>query len=504
MTKNSPLPTWVLIGSVFATLFLQSCSGGSGEPQQTPASTIKSITIFPSSASLKPGDTQQYTAVVRDSNNNIRDNVTVTWSTVDPAIATINAQGLLTAHQDGPTDVQATHQSIKSQVATVLVLADPVSQLAPLPPWLSYCSGACQTQLAPVVASLCPSGTPGCTPARSTIVSTQVDGEPVTGVLLAVLHAVDPYPHDLPGTTLRVVSGDGDAFNGAPKALAAYTAAAVRLSSDTDLRVTSYGVPPVWHGTTVLNFESTVLTAPGLTTVFYRHPSFDTGSASQDIHRDEQEIMRIERDLTGITTAEPVTAYYLPTELSATRLGEGTFSFGNGTVTINYVFPLYLDSFGGLRQYSLARFSHEYAHELFNEASGWFFGNYACLNEGLADATGFASGFLPEQDFGPIGLQAFNFEEGCLKQQMGVHDRGNCIFWNLKQAGYLTPATIHGLFHPQHTFFFDSCTFNQETGNSYLVYLTEATGGANMIPVLDKTKIPHATSYAEAKAQLGL
>jgi hypothetical protein len=84
-----------------------------------------------------------------------------------------------------------------------------------------------------------------------------------------------------------------------------------------------------------------------------------------------------------------------------------------------------------------------------------------------------------------------------------LHDVGNCYFWHVKKAGMLTQAFLHGIFHPQRAYRFHSCSQNtRDTGNNILVYFTEAAGGANMLPVLDSMKIPHAGSYEAAKLEL--
>ena len=315
MATSSALPSWVLISLGFATLFLQSCSGGGGEPQQAPAApTIKSITIFPSSASLKPGDTQQYTAVVRDSNNNIRKNVTVLWSTGDAAVATIDTNGFLTAHGNGTTTIQANTGVIKSQRASVSVMVDPVSLLAPLPPWMSYCHDICD-QFTPVVVALCPSDNPGCTPSRSTTVIPQVNGEPVVSAVVQLIKDRTRGGLVFPDATVRLVSGfDAQVFH---SVVLAYSAAQIEVRSELNPLISFYGVPPVWGGETALNFVTTKQESPGLTTLFYRHQSYDTGNAAAIMHNQTREIIRIERELTGITPAEPITLYVLPTDLTA-------------------------------------------------------------------------------------------------------------------------------------------------------------------------------------------
>ena len=49
----------------------------------------------------------------------------------------------------------------------------------------------------------------------------------------------------------------------------------------------------------------------------------------------------------------------------------------------------------------------------------------------------------------------------------------------LAQAGLLTPTFVFGIYHPEHTYTFDSCAQNGlETGNSILANFTEAAGEA--------------------------
>lgn len=493
MTKNSAHPVSVLIGLFFACLVSQACSGGDSAPRSQVVPTVGSITVMPSVSSIEVGQTQQYAAVVKDTNGNILSRVTVGWSSSQQGVATIDNNGLAQGLGPGTATITASTSGITSQMVILTVTSVPVSQLAPLPPWLIYCpAGAC-TGLPPVVVALCPGGT-ACTPARSTTVIPQVNGTPINAVFFPLVNAP-------PTSGLRLISGDGATI---ANLVSAYTASSVQVHSDIEVQISYYALPAVWGGTTLLNFVSTQLSSSLLDTVFYRHPSYDTGTAAADLHMQGQAIITAERGLTGIASSEHVTAYVMPTELAAaTRLGEGNFSFGNGTITVNYGNPLFIAAVGGIQDFALARFAHEYTHELFNEISTFFLDNPICLNEGLADAVGFASGFLPEPDFGPIGLRGLDFTDGCIPMT-AIHDIGNCYLWHLKQAGFLTPTVIHGLFHPQHTYTFDSCVMNEETGNSLLVYFTEAANGADLVPVLNATKLPHASSYAAAKQALGL
>jgi len=235
--------------------------------------------------------------------------------------------------------------------------------------------------------------------------------------------------------------------------------------------------------------------------VFYRHPGYDTGTAAADVHARAQTIVATERSMSGLTS-EHVTAFFMPTELAVQV--EGNFSYGDGTVTINYGNLPYIAAMGGIVNTAMPRFAHEYTHELFNEIEPAFSGNFSCLNEGVADALAYAAGFLPEEDFGPVGLKGIDFDSGCTALDE-IHDVGNCYFWHVKKAGLLTQKFMHGVFHPQHAFKFDSCAQTTiETGNNILVYFTEASGGIDMVPVLDSMKLPHAASYDAAKQALGL
>jgi hypothetical protein len=371
------------------------------------------------------------------------------------------------------------------------VTSVPVGRLTPLPPWLTYCDTEPCTAIAPVVVYACPAGSPQCTPARSTTIIPQVDDKPISGVTFPVAPV---------GTSVRLVSGNGKVVS---SFVWAYQTSKVIFASAPDVLLSYYDVAPVWGGTTPLNFTSTQLSSALLDSVFYHHPSYDTGSAAMDLHTQGQAVISTQRTMTGLTS-EHVTAFFMPTELSSAQGGEGNFSFGNGTVTINYGNPPYIATNGGIMSGAIARFAHEYAHELFNEIGRGPAGNPSCLNEGVADALAYAAGFLPEADFGPVGLGRINFDTSCTALSE-IHDVGNCYFWHVKKAGLLTPSFLHGIFHPQHTFFFNSCAQNTiETGNSILVYFTEAAGGTNMVPVLDSMQIPHAGSYEAAKQALGL
>jgi uncharacterized protein YjdB len=70
--------------------------------------TITSLQVAPSSATVQPGTTQQYTATATYGNNTTADVTSqVTWSTSPTSVATINSSGLLTAVALGTASIRA-------------------------------------------------------------------------------------------------------------------------------------------------------------------------------------------------------------------------------------------------------------------------------------------------------------------------------------------------------------------------------------------------------------
>lgn len=480
---------------LIVTLLMAGCGSGGGGGEATPA-VIAELTVFPSSHTLTIDQTKQYTVVVKDSHGNIRDGLDVGWTTGDATIASINADGLLTARREGNTIVRADYGALQSQFVTVTVTRASIPQPPPapartsLPPWLTYCDNPSCAKLLPAIAAVCPEGIV-CSPTRTTKIIPQVDGFPVSGMLLHIIPTQPIVTHWIGGTADTLGAST----------LVAYSASSIQIKSDLDVRLSVYRIQPVWGGIVPINFVSTELEASTLDIIFYRHPSYVPSLT--ELHAKAQEIIRIEREMTG-RTAPKTTAHFIPVELANATTGEGHFSFGNGTVTVNYGSPDQVAGTGGLTGAPLARFSHEYAHELFAANLRNFFpDNFACLNEGIADATGFMSGFLPVEDFGPHGVHGLNFEDGC-QDQTAIHDIGNCSLWHVKKAGKLTPAFIRGLFHPLHRFVFDSCTLNRNAGDHLWVYYQESAGGVDMRPILDAAHIPHSATFQEALTTVGV
>ena len=90
----------------------------------TPPDDAIAIDVTPASASLAPGQTQQFSATVRTRNGRTLDHAPATWATADPSIATVSATGLVTAVANGTTTVRASFATVTGtadvRVETVL------------------------------------------------------------------------------------------------------------------------------------------------------------------------------------------------------------------------------------------------------------------------------------------------------------------------------------------------------------------------------------------------
>ena len=106
-----------------------------------------SIAVSPSMVTVKPGNTAQLTATVRDQHGSAM-SAPISWSTSNPAVATVSASGVVTAHSIGDAVITATSGTL---TATATVLGRPVVTL-------SGPTGPLSNQTATVTASVSPSG----------------------------------------------------------------------------------------------------------------------------------------------------------------------------------------------------------------------------------------------------------------------------------------------------------------------------------------------------------
>jgi Tol biopolymer transport system component len=90
-----------------------SFSGNSdGEPDWSPFPSARSgagaaIEIAPTDTKLAPSDSRQFTATVRLADGSVLDHPPVQWSSSGPGVATVTSSGLVTAVDNGITEIQA-------------------------------------------------------------------------------------------------------------------------------------------------------------------------------------------------------------------------------------------------------------------------------------------------------------------------------------------------------------------------------------------------------------
>ncbi|WP_174237995.1 Ig-like domain-containing protein, partial [Granulicella sp. L56] len=96
--------------------------------------TLVSIAVTPANASFMAGSTTQYTAIGTYSNGSTQ-NLTssVTWTSTNPAIATINSAGLATAVASGTTTIQTTSGAVSGSTNLTVTVPLALASIAIAP-----------------------------------------------------------------------------------------------------------------------------------------------------------------------------------------------------------------------------------------------------------------------------------------------------------------------------------------------------------------------------------
>ena len=113
--NSSGLATAVAVGTTTITATITPSSGSSTTSTVTASTTLTvsstvptSIAITPANASIRSGQTQQYTATATYSDNTTKDVTTsTTWSSSATAVATISSSGQATGVSAGSTTISA-------------------------------------------------------------------------------------------------------------------------------------------------------------------------------------------------------------------------------------------------------------------------------------------------------------------------------------------------------------------------------------------------------------
>lgn len=101
------------------------CGGEKGDPPKIAVElSVASVSVSPATATILVGDTQPFTATVRDANGNFLSNRSVGWAIDNPSVATIqNATGVLTGIAPGSATLTATCEG-STDSATISVVAN--------------------------------------------------------------------------------------------------------------------------------------------------------------------------------------------------------------------------------------------------------------------------------------------------------------------------------------------------------------------------------------------
>lgn len=94
-------PTSLPDGKTAETYHLEALAGGYRVVCEVVVGEIDHIEVSPVSDSIKVGDVTPLTAVAKDSNGNIVNNVPFEWSSSNPGVATVDAQGLVLGVSEG-------------------------------------------------------------------------------------------------------------------------------------------------------------------------------------------------------------------------------------------------------------------------------------------------------------------------------------------------------------------------------------------------------------------
>lgn len=120
--SSSGVVTAVTSGAVTITATSegkQTSSAGTIAAVAPPPLVLTTITVSPASFALDVAQTRQLTAIGRDQQGNTMA-VTFTWTSLNPAVATVNSSGLVTAVGPGSTTIKATSGVVEGTSATTV------------------------------------------------------------------------------------------------------------------------------------------------------------------------------------------------------------------------------------------------------------------------------------------------------------------------------------------------------------------------------------------------
>ena len=118
----------LLAVAVFCSLAALSCGGGGGDGPTGPA-PVASIFVVLSVTSLKVGETTIAVATLKDANGHVLSGRALTWSSSDANVATVTADGVVTANATGTAGISAASEGV-SGAATLTVTVVPIATVS--------------------------------------------------------------------------------------------------------------------------------------------------------------------------------------------------------------------------------------------------------------------------------------------------------------------------------------------------------------------------------------
>lgn len=94
-------------------------------PPPPPPPTVTTINLISASTSINVGGTQQFSALAADQNGLAMSGISFTWTSSDPTVATVDANGLASGVAAGTVQISASAQSVNSNAVSLTVTAAP-------------------------------------------------------------------------------------------------------------------------------------------------------------------------------------------------------------------------------------------------------------------------------------------------------------------------------------------------------------------------------------------
>ncbi len=126
--NSSGQATAVANGSATITATMSGVAGHAAMVVAIPPGTqhVASVVVSPTADTLTAaGQTAQFTAVARDSSGAIMNGVTMTWTSSDSGVATVNSSGLTAAVANGTATISATVSGVAGHAAVIVAIPAP-------------------------------------------------------------------------------------------------------------------------------------------------------------------------------------------------------------------------------------------------------------------------------------------------------------------------------------------------------------------------------------------